>query len=606
VLYPASLFAAVASPWKLLTVDAAVHLIAGGLFAYLLARDLGRSRAASILASLSFMLGGYFISKVQFPNMTQAIAYAPAVVWQSGRLARSPSIGAAVLLGSLFGLQLLSAHAQISLMTMYLAAAYAVFTAWPRIKLGRNEFPRLAGWAAIATILACGLAAGQILPDMETWRNADHQSLSIKVADRFILHPGQQIGFIDPHAFGSPYFGNFSQLGNYWETACYLGVASCLLALVGMIAAARRRDSNGIFWIVIFILSVWLAEGRYGGLYTLAFDFAPGVRAFHDPARMLIGAAIAGPLLAALGLDCILANRALSVRYALAAAILIATTFDLANFDRQIYPLKPTAVIEAAAQARSAGPQLAFPGHRIAFPPDNRMTWLYFVDYSNYRRFDSTYLSSLFATRTSNLSMFAGVREAGGYEPVPLRYAVSRYIRAYEGIVSRDYSGADELCVDSAIRLSSGGARGARGYFGSHSMTMLRNPHATTISRACLADGRYLPVTDVGPDELYVDIPAMSDSESISLADSDMPGWRAYSPSGMVSIDRTNDGLRRIEAPAARVGERIVFRYEPDSWRIGLYLTLISLCSALGYALHAVLSTNGIESRRRPASYGSP
>jgi hypothetical protein len=596
-LYPATFFASTCSAWRFLTVDAVIHLLLGGLFAYLLARDQARSRAASVLASLSFMLGGYFIAKIQFPNMTQAIAYVPAIVWQCGRLGRAPSSASAVLLGVLVGLQLLAAHVQIAVMTVYLAAAYAVFTAWPRLRTGRFEFIRTLGWAAVAALLACGIASGQLLPDIETWKNADHQALTIVTANRFFLQPGGQIGFIYPYSYGAPYFGNFSQLGNFWETACYLGIAPCLLALVGIFDGVRRRAAVPCFWTVMFILSVWLAEGRFGGLYTIAFYVAPGLRPFHDPARMLLGASIAAPLLAAFGFDRLMASRKQAVRLAAAAIILTATTVDLGAFDRHVYPLKPTTTLEAAVSESRSTPALALPGHRIVFPPDNRETWLYFVDYSNYRRADASYLTALFETHTSNLSMFDGILDAGGYEPEPPASAAARFVRAYNEAERHSFADADELCVDTAISINSRGSSPEPGFLGRHTISVIRNPDATRITRARLSDGRYLPVEDIDPDRAAVEIPALSSSESLTLADTDAPGWRAFSANGPIAIARTSDGLRRVELPSGSPAETVIFRYEPNSWRLGLFLSLISLGLAFGYGLHAVLSKDGKSSQ---------
>jgi hypothetical protein len=592
VLYPSTIFAGLFSAWQFVTVDACVHLIVGGIFAYALARDLERSRAASILASLTFMLGGYFIGKIQFVNMAQAIAFTPAVVWQAARLARRPSWIASVWLGVLVGLQLLAAHAQITVLTLYLAAAYALFASWPRLRQDRTEWLRLAGFAGAAIAFACCLAAGQLLPDIETWRNADHLSLSLAVANRFVLEPGQQIGFIYPYAFGSPFTANFDQFGNFWETACYLGVIPCLLMLVAIVDCARRRAIDICFWLAIFVASVWLAEGRAGGLYTLAFYCVPGLRAFHDPARMLIGAAVAGPLLAAYGLDALRAHRKPSLCYAIGAVVLMATTLDLGSFDSRIYPTQPTAVLNAAFTGASAAPVIA--GHRLAFPPDNRITWRYFVDYDNYRQSEPSYLASLMATRTSDVNMFAGTLDSGGYEPEPPAGAVARYVRAYNLAEQHDFSAADQLAVDSVISFDAYRTSGATGFFAAHREIVLRNPDASHLTRARLTDGSYLPVTDPNPDRVEVAIPPVDRPQLLTLADTDMPGWQATIDAVPIKITRTPNGLRQVALPPSALPRSLTFTYSPATCLLGLYLTLATLGLALGIQLYAVSSMPGL------------
>jgi hypothetical protein len=217
-------------------------------------------------------------------------------------------------------------------------------------------------------------------------------------------------------------------------------------------------------------------------------------------------------------------------------------------------------------------------------------TWLYFVDYDDYRQSDPTYLASLFDTRTPNTGMLCGVAESGGYEPESPKGAVERYVRAYDAALGGNFAGADELCIDSIISIRAGGTRQNVGYFHSHSMEVIHNPASERITRARLDDGRYLRVLDSGPDSVSVEVPALDQPEGLTLADTDMPGWNVYATGHQLNVMRTSDGLRRVKLSASLVAETVTFRYEPDSWRIGVFITLISVAVACGCGLHAVLS----------------
>jgi hypothetical protein len=589
VLYPATIFAELCSSWRYLTVDAAVHIVGGGLMFYALARDQSLSRGAAVLASLTFMLGGYFVTKVQFPNMVEAIAWAPAIVWRAGRLGQNPNGTTALILGVPIGLQILASHPQIVMMTLALSLAYALWVARSSLTVALGP-RRLFGWGALSMAIGLGLAAGKLLPDVEFFKYADHHTLSLAVANRFVMEPGEQIGLIWPWAYGSPYFGNFRQLGNFWEPACYLGIAPCVAMLFGSVLAFKRKRGAMIFWFVVFVVSMWLAEGRLGGLYTIAFYAIPAVRAFHDPARMLLGAAVAGPILAGYGFDWALSCFSRVPRTAALVVLTVLIAFDLGHFDRCAYPLKSDAELERVASTRAGRATIAAPGHRIAFPPDNRATWLYFADYDDFRRSDPTYLSSLFATRTSNVGMFDGTYDAGGYEPEPPRGAGERYIAAYNSALRGDYRGMDALCVDSFITIRSGGDRRMPGYFGTHSMTVHANPDRSAIARARADSGRYLPVRDIDCDKIAVGMPANEPISRIVVSDTDMPGWRAYASGVPVAVRCTANGFREVAPPPDRTNSSIIFVYRPNSWRLGLFVSLISLALVIGCGLHAVLS----------------
>ena len=606
-LYPSTLLAGSMSAWRFLTVTDALHLLLGGAFFYGFLRGEGLCRrAGGVLGAVCFMLGGYFVTKCQFPNMAQAIAWVPAVLWTTGRLARVPSFWTALWLGICLGLQLLAAHAQITLLTGYLALAYALYNAWPRL-VGKDrasaDWARLIGWGVAALSLACCLDGGELLPVLEVWKHSDRQILTLATANRFVLRPSHIVGLIAPNVFGSPFNGDFHGGGNYWEPACYLGIAPCLLALAEIAAGWRPRAKATLFWTGVLLASLWLATGRSGGLYVLAFHLLPSVRAFHDPARTLLGAAVAGALLAGRGLDRLLlvspSKWTWQARFAVAVGAVLLTAFDLAHFDRRAYPLISTATIKAAIQeahSESVGQMNA--GERVVYPPDNKATWKYFADYGDYRWRDPSYMKSLFATHTTDTGMLLGISDAGGYEPEPPLGAVRRYIDAYnDHTQGRGNAGLDALNVGALISFAPGATPGVpRGYFASHSIEQWLNPEQKRVTRARLSDGRYLSVVDLSPDKVAAAVPANAGGETLRMADTDAPGWSAQwvGTDGTISLldmTRTRNGLRLVALPRRTEGAgKVVMCYAPDAWRVGLFLTLLAAGFATGCAVFAVSS----------------
>ncbi len=346
-LYPATALLPFVSATQFLNLTVALHTWIAGLGVYAFARRaLALGVGPALLAAVTFMFGGQLVSKEQFPNMVQASAWLPWILLCLDSLLWRRRVQDALVLGTVLGLQLLAAHVQMTLLTLYLAAAYGVFVwrgggthpgsflAGPPETGGRraldlgdatasHSFPLRFGEGAeergrggsparlretgglifLALITASGLAMDQLLPTLALFRDAARHRLSFAVVDRFFL-PFNQLGnFVLPHLHGSPFYGNWTARGNAWETCCYVGGLSFGLALWGGFTAFRSSGRSARFWVGVFGVSLWMAFGGRGGLYHLAYFVLPGFRSFHDPARCLLPACFALSLLAGFGLE---------------------------------------------------------------------------------------------------------------------------------------------------------------------------------------------------------------------------------------------------------------------------------------------------------------
>ncbi|MBW3637394.1 MAG: hypothetical protein KY445_13175, partial [Armatimonadetes bacterium] len=297
LLYPPSALLAIFPAIPALMLGAVLHLwgSAALFFGWLRRGHPQLGAMAALLGAMVWMLGGFFVSKTQFPNMLAALAWVPAALWSAENLARTPTLRRAVILGAVLGLQLLAGHAQISLYTIYFAFIYALWQ-WKTVPQ-RASFPKLAAFLGGALVLAALLDAGQLLPVVENLRGVARQTLSIETAPRFFLPPWALSNLFAPYFYGNPSHGTWTGLGggNFWETACYVGIVPFGLALWGF----RRAK----FWCAVALASLLLALGPMGGLYLAAFSFVPGIARFHDAGRFLIGAAVAFAFAAALGVQ---------------------------------------------------------------------------------------------------------------------------------------------------------------------------------------------------------------------------------------------------------------------------------------------------------------
>ncbi len=416
-LYPGSALLAALPPDRFVSVTVAAHVwLAGcGMWGFL-RRAQGTTFAAALLGAVTFAFGGQLVSKSQFPNMLQSIAYVPWLLWTTNTLARQWRGRDAAALGLVLGLQLLAAHAQITLLSLYLAAGYGLFVLWAQRKDGHAVPAWAVGLLAGALVLAAGLAAGQLLPTMELARDAWRQRLSFAIVDRFYLPFNQLANGVAPTLHGHPLWGSFTGRGNFWETCCYAGIVPAALALLGAVRVPAAR-----FWLLVWVIGTWLALGGPGGLYYVAYKLLPGFAAFHDPARCLLWAAFGLAALAAMGWDC-LADAWPALRRSAALALLLAF-LPLAAFDASLYPLAAVHTLRPATpliDALRADP--AFQTHQARYlAPDSARAWERFTAHQSYRQNAPNYQRLWADTLTPNLLMPYALPDAYGYEPLARR-----------------------------------------------------------------------------------------------------------------------------------------------------------------------------------------
>ncbi len=103
-LYPTTALLPWLSAPQFLNWTVALHVWLAGLGTYLFARRALRiGRGAALLAAVTFMFGGQLVSKEQFPNMVQASAWLPWVLWCLDSLLRRRRLRDALGLGLVLG-----------------------------------------------------------------------------------------------------------------------------------------------------------------------------------------------------------------------------------------------------------------------------------------------------------------------------------------------------------------------------------------------------------------------------------------------------------------------------------------------------------------------
>lgn len=326
----------------------ALHLALAGLFAYGLGRTLRLSRFGALVCGLTYSLGGYLVARWVFPTMVCAAAWLPLLLtmteklvgpgaagasnpgWMAGRGAPTATLALAV------GLQLLAGHAQTSFYSLVIIAAFALYRLTRRRGASGNQlrhFLLTGGRWLLAVLWGVALATIQLLPTAELTLHSHRPGrlTDLQFAYELSFWPWRLITLVAPDFFGHPARDGYWAYGTYWEEAAYVGILPLILAGAALIAWRRRRASHRArtatdparpegehdsvpgpyhpalatvpFFAALALFSLLLALGDHTPLYPLLFRYVPGFGLFQAPARLLIGYAIALPVLAGIGAE---------------------------------------------------------------------------------------------------------------------------------------------------------------------------------------------------------------------------------------------------------------------------------------------------------------
>ncbi len=356
----------------------ALQVALAGWAMYAFGRVLRLRVLAALLAGVAYMFSGFLIVSVVFTMFLAAVPWLPAllaVIELVIRKQESKGTGAYspipyVIVGAgILGLVALAGHPELIYYTLLVAGSYALvrlIAAWRLLgalpdSAGRTRrVVELGLWLLAMVGLGIALGAVQLLPLAELlplnfrqgsasleqvrgWAWPSRQVLTFALPDLF-GNPSHHFWF-DPwqrqwvqatvDAQGRPIDTIFWGIKNYVEGGNYLGIATWLLAAVGVGATASRLFKRKVYaaaelvawrglrpvhvgyFVGLAVLSLLFAFGT--PLYALLFYGLPGWNQLHSPFRWVFPFTLSMVMLAAGGLDLLL--RGQGTRWARGLAI---------------------------------------------------------------------------------------------------------------------------------------------------------------------------------------------------------------------------------------------------------------------------------------------
>jgi len=598
VLYPFNLLFWAMPVYYAFGWSAWLHLCLTGWFVYRLLRRFGVGRVPALCGCVVWQMNSFTIAWIHLPTVLCTVAWLPAILLMCERALVSGRSRFAVAAGVGLGLSYLGGHPQMFMYVALMTAAYVIARGLSRavaLPLGWR-FVRLARVGVVAGALGLGLAAAQLLPTLGFLRVA-HRAVTIgpESYQAYLgraFQPMQLLGLLLPHPFGHPALGTYVGPENYADYCLYVGLVALGIAAA---AAILCRTWQARFFGLAALASLLIALGTV--LNWPLYHWIPGMASAGGPSRVAVLFVFSMALLAGMGVGW-LARRVRQPRLGpvLQTVLLLALAGNLLVVARGHVHVVPCEWVYSETanpgpvEGRIIGNAVDWP-LRGQFPeaalPPNAATVYRLRDVGGY---DSLYLARYrdFASliqggdpsppANGNMILF---RLGPGARPDMARLAgVSVYLMpTIEGqmvALTDDRAFPRAWVASSALSLPTHReAVAALADLGAtRDYVVIIGKEEPAGAASAEAEAR---IRDPSPNAVEVTLSAAGGY--LFLADAYAPGWHAYAgkPLRVMPADVT---FRAVAVP--REATKVVFRYEPASFRVGLFVSLLAVAITIG------------------------
>jgi hypothetical protein len=571
------------------------------------------SPAGSLLAAVVYVYGGVFVSLAPWGHLVVA-AWLPWTLFVAEGLVTAPTPRGFLALTAMFAAQLFAGAPETFLQGFFLVLAATLVTTG---EAGVSARLRRIG---VAIAVAAGIASVQLLPAVERVLDSERAGgLRKEVVMLFSIEPSTFLTFLSPHRIEGGVIGGIpeSEFPLLWSV--YVGIAPLLLA--GLAAATRA----GRRWVVVLLAALVLALGKHTPVFPALHDALPGIiGVFRYPSKLMLSAHFALSML--VGLGAALLERRVGARLRpgmVTGCLVLLSAIDLwsVHFPAMLFTdwvsLHRSAPPPELSGSDPAARLFHYQRSDGALEPWNPAFGLG----DDLRAFER----NVWADLGANVALVYGigfVAEAAGLRARRSAdlYATLKDLSPQRGVRLLRALGVDALVGDGVLDLS-GLERLRRGERGRASIyriiapsprvyvaSEVRGAHGATAAFEALSERGFSPgesavvegscpkpldcgsraewraavsVVREEPERLEIEttVPA---GALLVVGDAWDPGWVAERNGARARILPTNGLVRGVVLEPGP--NRVVFRYEPASFRTGLVLSFVGLAVAVPLA----------------------
>jgi hypothetical protein len=313
-----------------------IHLAFTGVTAALFFRRAGGcSHWGSTIGGVCWQLSTWQISWLTLPTFLDTSSWLPSALLTTYFLVKRRSVNRAALLAVIIAMMMLAGHLQIAFYCLLLTVAYGLFLL-VSLRLSWRQWITPIFAVVVLTFL---LTAAQILPTVELSRlsprsNSGASAVGYAAYTQNAMPLEQLAGLFIPGLFGHPQFGTYWERTPYPENAGYVGVVGSALALIAV--CRKKLPAQLVFFAIVALVALMIAVGS--PLDYLLYYGIPGFSQTGSPARILTLWTFSLAFLTAHGVDCAVRRErqtwlSVGVYAAIAMSVCVIVAVELVHRD---------------------------------------------------------------------------------------------------------------------------------------------------------------------------------------------------------------------------------------------------------------------------------
>lgn len=310
VLFPSAFLRIFLPPEYVISLIFFSHFLIAGVFAYLLAKQLGAGGIESLAVGVMYMFSGIVISQVNPGHDGKVIveALAPGVLLFLSKGVETKRLLHYLIAGGLISLCLISPNVQLSYYLLIGSLAWFLSESIGTNGKDPKKYFKDFLFATVALAIGLALSAAQFIPFLEYSSISPRQTgKGWEFATSWSMHP---------HEFFDVLFRGFSGLKEiYWGQnpfklhTEYMGLSVFLIATLSFFAKEKKGFRRALTFLCIALFFLIVSFGGHTPFYKALYEIVPGFKNFRAPSISFFMFTLSISCLAALGFRQLRENR---------------------------------------------------------------------------------------------------------------------------------------------------------------------------------------------------------------------------------------------------------------------------------------------------------